>query len=166
MDVNNCATKGWQGSGKHGRENIYCFWAYLNRHEQSVSRSIISKALPVRVQLELKWGLYYWELKEGGSLFSSGKFADLCPGVTWNTKLVNDKLGYLAVEISKQTCRCGIVSSCCLYSKMQEECVRLRKNMKKTPGLDDLGSSQSIKTKNYALERKLKICLEKFLPVP
>lgn len=45
-------------------EKTYCFRKYLNCREQSVSRNMILKALPVRVQMELKSRACYLELRK------------------------------------------------------------------------------------------------------
>ena len=48
IDVDDSVTEDLEGSQDHDRENVYHVREYLNRHEQTVGRNMMSKTLPLR----------------------------------------------------------------------------------------------------------------------
>ena len=60
-------------------------------------------------------------LETGGKeVLVTESLAKSCPTIIWKVELVNNKLGYLAEEISKQSAEGAVwVSSCCLWLNLR-----------------------------------------------
>lgn len=72
--------------------------------------------------------------------------AELCSCVLWKVTLLNDEIGYLAKETSKQSVEGSAWFLLSAYRKMLKETHELKKELlsKKQPELEDLENSQPI----------------------
>lgn len=87
--------------------------------------------------------------------------AELCSCVLWKVTLLNDEIGYLGKETSKQSVEGSAWFLLSAYRKMLKERDELKKELlsKKQPELEDLESSQPIhiaKNENACYEENTK----------
>ena len=100
MDVNS-PSEDSEGSEKHGKEHIYHGKEYVHHHKQTASTNINIKGTAGEGSEEMRNMLL--ENGEGFLSYSCRKLSYIVSCSYVESKILNDKLEYLAEEISKQS---------------------------------------------------------------
>ena len=121
MDVKGNFCKDLESKKESWKERLHLLGEYINNHEQNVGRNMDFKDHSSESQMEIRNKL----LENGEKVvpgtkrqktWLSGTLVFLC-----KAEFVDDEIGFLAGEISKQNAECVSWIALTTYSKIQEE---------------------------------------------